>query len=231
MSIHRRLSTVSVLVLLTSSLAFAQKEASPTKNERRLKVAFVVSEGFNMIDFGGPWEVFNVARIRPDAPLFETYTVSAATSPVIIELTQTKLSPDYTFENAPKPDIIVVGAQDWRKEIPGLYAWLKRENSGGVTIMSVCVGSGLLADAGLLDGKQATTHHAFLKDFREGYTKTTWLEGKRFVRSSDTIWTAGGLTSGVDLALHLVAKRFGEQVAESTAQYLEYASTAWKGVN
>jgi putative intracellular protease/amidase len=156
MSVYRRLSTVSILVLLTSSFAVAKKNTSPAKEDRRVKVAFVVSEGFNMIDFGGPWEVFNVARIRADGPLFETFTVSAAISPVVIELTQTKLSPDFTFDNAPKPDIIVVGAQDWRKEIPGLYAWLKKENSEGVTIMSVCVGSGLLADAGLLDGKHHT---------------------------------------------------------------------------
>jgi transcriptional regulator GlxA family with amidase domain len=228
----RSLSLAFLVLVVT--LVTTQTSAEQPQSAGPLKVAFVISEGFTLIDLAGPWDVFNSAKIpvadgdREGPSLFETYTVSATTSPVEIGLTHTKLTPDYTFQNAPKPDIIVVGAQDWRKEVPGLNDWLKKENSVGITVMSVCVGAAQLGDAGLLNGKQATTHHAFLKDFRKDYPKTTWQEGKRYVRSSDTVLTAGGLTSGIDLALYVVAQRFGENVAQKTAEWLEYTSDGWK---
>lgn len=232
MSVARTRLTMSCVLL--ASVALAQSTVTATKTVRPLRAAFVVSEGFNLIDLAGPWEVFNTARLPQDKdhpygiPLFENYTVSASTSPVRTGLSETKLVPDYIFANAPEPDIIVVGAQDWRNEVPGLADWLKKQSASHVIVMSVCIGASQLADAGLLDGKQATTHHAFLKDFRDGYPKTKWLEGKRFVKVSDTVWTAGGLTSGIDLALHIVALRFGEPTAESAANYLEYTGTGWK---
>ena len=214
---------VCIVLLLMSPSGWAQKNEKAAETKAApLKVAFVVSEGFTLIDLAGPWDVFNSARIpvagvvHPPDRLFGTYTVSNSMSPVSMGSTSTRLIPDYTFENVPKPDIIVVGAQDWRKEVPGLSEWLKKENAQDITIMSVCVGAGQLADAGLLDGKRATTHHAFIKDFRAGYPKTNWLEGKRFVKVTDTLWTSGGLTSGIDLALKLVAVRFGGPAAEFT---------------
>jgi transcriptional regulator GlxA family with amidase domain len=94
--------------------------------------------------------------------------------------------------------------------------------------MSVCIGAIKLARAGLLDGKSATTHHAFVDAYRDGFPKTTWLNDRRFVRSTDTIYTSGGLTSGIDLALHLVAKRFGDAAAQATADWMEYEGHGWK---
>ena len=234
MRIGKGFSVIIILFVVVTGLATAQSAApeAPTAPRPRLKVAFVVSERFNIMDFAGPWEVFNVARLpiagkeRNDWPrLFEIYTVSDATAPIQTGGNQATLVPSYTFANAPKPDIIVIGAQD--SNTPELFEWLRTQNASGTTLMSVCIGASKLARAGLLDGKSATTHHGFIADFQGEFTKTKWLKDLRYVRVTDTIYTSGGLTSGIDLALHLVAKRFGEGTATATAEWLEYQGTGW----
>ena len=95
-------------------------------------------------------------------------------------------------------------------------------------VMSVCTGAFKLALTGALDGKPATTHHEYYDAFHEKFPRVRLERGKRFVRSDDRIFTSGGLTSGMDLALHVVDLYFGRGVAERTATYLEYEGTGWK---
>src|SRR5260370_3756938 len=153
----RRFKIVAVVLLLASALVSAQKNVG----DHPLKVAFVISERFDLIDFAGPWEVFNAARLpvpgntHPDGPqLFETFTVSDATAPVKTGISQTAMIPDFTFQNAPKPDIVVVGAQDSRT--PDLLALIKKQNAEGATAMSVYIRASKVPRARLLEGKLAT---------------------------------------------------------------------------
>jgi len=88
-------------------------------------------------------------------------------------------------------------------------------------------GSFQLGKAGLLDGKEATTHHEFYNQFQKKFPKAKLVKGQRFVQSDDVVYTAGGLTSGIDLALHIVEKYYGRDVAMQTATYMEYESTHW----
>jgi transcriptional regulator GlxA family with amidase domain len=194
----------------------------------RIRVAFVISDSFDLIDFAGPWEVFSDARpgsmsYDQDGP-YELYTVSTANGAVTSE--GLRVVPQYTLDNAPRPDLIVIGAQLDNSE--PLQAWLRSQHASQVTIMSVCTGARKLALAGLLDGKQATTHHDFLGDFSKAFPKVQWQASRRYVRSEERIYTAGGLTSGIDLALHMVAARFGTEAAQKTADYLEYRGDGWK---
>jgi len=133
--------------------------------------------------------------------------------------------PHYTFEDAPQPDIIVIGAQ--RGAAP-LAPWLRTQYAQGRLVLSICTGAFKLGDAGLLDGKRATTHHEFQKSFAEKFPKVTLVPGNRFVRSDAQIFTAGGLTSGVDLALHIIALYYGDQAAARTANYMEYTGQGWQ---
>ena len=94
--------------------------------------------------------------------------------------------------------------------------------------MSVCTGASKLARSHLIDGKKATTHHQYIEQFKQMFPDVDWQKSKRYVRAADNIYTAGGLTSGIDLALHIVAKRFGTDVAQATADYMEYHSDGWK---
>jgi transcriptional regulator GlxA family with amidase domain len=93
--------------------------------------------------------------------------------------------------------------------------------------MSVCTGAFQLARAGLLDGQRATTHHDFYDRFADEFPQVHLERGLRFVENR-RIATAGGLTSGIDLALHTVERYFGRDVAQWTADYMEYTGTRWK---
>ena len=93
--------------------------------------------------------------------------------------------------------------------------------------MSVCTGAFQLGRAGLLKGLKATTHHQFWDEFQSEFPDVALQRGLRFV-DNGRIATAGGLTSGIDMALHVVARYFGDEVAAATAGYMEHASDAWR---
>jgi transcriptional regulator GlxA family with amidase domain len=81
--------------------------------------------------------------------------------------------------------------------------------------------------AGVLKGKPATTHHDYFEMFQQQFPDVALQKGKRYVQSDSVIYTAGGLSSGIDLALHVVDLYFGRAVAANTARYMEYEGTGW----
>jgi putative intracellular protease/amidase len=218
------------------SLALVLKRTTPERVAqimaavpKKMNVAFVISDDFNLIDFAGPWEVFADVMSHDNGKMkhyLHTYTVSADRKPV--NSRGTVVVPQYTFADAPKPDLIVIPAQNGS---PALLEWLRKQNEAKTTIMSVCTGASILAKSGLIDGHSATSHHDALEYFSKQYPKVKWLSGERYVRSTDNIYTAGGLTSGIDLALHVVELKFGRDMAQNTADYLEYTGQGWKNPN
>lgn len=199
-----------------------------------IKVAFVMSEGATMIDFAGPWEVFDNVMLDGygddmDASMpFELYTVGPSTAPIHTSGSHHPgmiVTPDYSFADAPTPDIVVIGAQ---RGGPGLSEWLQKVHGQDRIIMSVCTGAFKVAKAGLLDGLSSTTHHAFFDQFSSQFPKVKLVESVRYVQASPTLFSAGGLSSGIDLALHVVDEYYGEAVAQKTADYMEYQGTGWK---
>lgn len=210
-----------------NSAAAKGAKLSPPSNEP-IPVAVALSEGATMIDFAGPWEVFQDVNVK-DAKAqgghrdgFRLYTVSEKTDPVRASA-GLKIIPDYTFETAPIPKVVVVGAQ---LGSAALHEWLKKVIDSTEVVMSVCTGAFQLAKAGLLAGKQATTHHDFFDAFEKRYPDVKLQRGLRFVEGPK-ISTAGGLTSGIDLALRVVERYYGREVAQQTAFYMEYQSTSW----
>jgi transcriptional regulator GlxA family with amidase domain len=153
---------------------------------------------------------------------FELFTVSDKTD-ALTGSGGLKLVPDYTFESTPQPKVIVVPAQRGSK---ALHAWLQKMTASTDVIMSVCTGAFQLGKAGLLSGKEATTHHDFLDSFAKAFPDVTVKRGLRFVEH-EQISTAGGLSSGIDLALRVVDRYFGRTVAQATATYMEYQSKGW----
>jgi len=187
----------------------------------RINVAFMISQGANVIDLAGPWEVFQDVHFQGRMP-FRLYTVGPDDN-AIIATGGLKIVPNYTIDNAPKPHIVSVGAQ---RGGAGLTKWLQAVSQQSSLTMSICTGAFQLGRAGLLDGLQATTHHDFFDDFENDNPNVTLLRGPRFVES-EKIATAGGLTSGIDLALRTVTRYFDEETAMRTARYMEYTSTGW----
>jgi transcriptional regulator GlxA family with amidase domain len=217
--------------LATTALAPALFRASETEAavyDLRAKllpgqriVAFVITEGATVIDFAGPWEVFQDASLPGrDDSAFLQYLVGPSIAPV--EATAgMQLMPRYTFANAPRADVVVVGAQ---RGAPELIPWLQAQAKAGAVMMSVCTGAFKFAQAGLFDGKSATTHHDFYDSFEKRFPKVKLVRGPRFVDEGQVV-SAGGLTSGMNLALHVVERFHGKRLADNVAAYMEFVRT------
>ena len=189
-----------------------------------IPVAFLISPRATVIDFTGPWEVFQDASVDGrGGAAFELFTVAESLEPVTGS-GGLKFVPNYTFETAPQPKVIVIGAQAGRS--PALFDWLKGASEKADVVMSVCTGAFILAASGLIDGKTATTHHDFYDRFASQFSKIELKRGLRFVEEKK-FSSAGGLTSGIDLALRVVERYFGRNAAQKTAFYMEYQSTSW----
>jgi putative intracellular protease/amidase/YHS domain-containing protein len=189
-----------------------------------IPVAFLVSEGAVIIDFCGPWEVFQDVSIPglKDDP-FRLYTVAETTNPIHASGGM-KIIPDYTFETAPAPKVIVIPAQNGRSE--ATLEWIRKSTKSTDVTMSVCTGAFLLAHTGLLSGKAATTFHSAFSDFAKQFPDILLRRGARFVEDGN-LASAGGLSSGIDLALRVVERYYGHEVAKSTAYVMEYQGQGW----
>jgi transcriptional regulator GlxA family with amidase domain len=195
--------------------------------DKPVPVAFLLGEGATMIDFSGPWEVFQDAFVA-DVPGFELFTVAAGPEPIRASGGM-KIVPDYTLENAPTPKVIVIPAQaGGRQPVAGSpkVAWLKAQHATADVIMSVCTGAFLLAQTGLLSGLSATTHHSFLDDFAKQYPSVRLLKNQRFVENGK-LMTTGGLSSGIEGALRIVERYYGADSRTKVANYMEYVSHTW----
>jgi YHS domain-containing protein/putative intracellular protease/amidase len=201
-------------------------ETNPLKPPAQgsIPVAFLISEGAQVIDFAGPWEVFQDVMVpgRTDHP-FRLYTVSESTAPIHTSGGM-KIVPDYNFENAPAPKVIVIPAQSRPSE--AALEWIRKSTKTTDVTMSVCTGAFVLARTGLLSGKAATTYHGAFVRFANEFPDIHLKRGARFVENGN-LATAGGLSSGIDLALRVVERYFGREVAQNTAYDLEYQGQGW----
>lgn len=186
-----------------------------------IQVAVAISEGTTWIDFVGPEAVLSTWHFDPverkHKARFKVFLVSEKLEPV------SHLVPDYTFDNAPNPQIVLVPAQ---RGSAALLEWLPKVAKTADLTMSVCTGARHLARAGLLDGQKATSHHEAIDDYIKQFPSVTWVRGMRFVEGKK-ISTGGGLTAGIDLALRVVERYFGRPRALEVAEHLEYEGKGW----
>jgi len=189
-----------------------------------VNVAFLLSDGAVVIDFAGPWEVFQDANVvGRTQPAFNLYTVAEATAPVTVSA-GARIVPQYALDGAPAPNVVVVPAQ--ADPTAAVKRWLVATAQHADLIMSVCTGALVLAQAGLLDGLTVTTHHSAFTTLPMQYPKVAVAHGVRFV-DNGRIATSAGLSAGIDLALHVVARYYGKTAAQQTAYDMEYQSNHW----
>jgi putative intracellular protease/amidase/YHS domain-containing protein len=186
-------------------------------------VAFLISDGAVVIDFCGPWEVFGNVMVGGRMDAFRLYTVSETTKPITASGGM-KIIPDYTLESAPVPKVIVIPAQSNSSET--VLEWIRKSSKSADLTMSVCTGAYLLAQTGLLAGKTATTHHGSYVDFAMKFPDIRVERGVRFVDDGN-LASSGGLSCGIDLALRVVERYYGRDVAKQTAYDLEYQGQGW----
>jgi transcriptional regulator GlxA family with amidase domain len=189
-----------------------------------IPVAFLLSENAVVIDFSGPWEVFENVQVPGPMPHpFQLYTVAETTAPIRASGGMI-IVPNYSLASAPPPKIIVIPAQSDPSD--AVIAWVRNATKTTDVTMSVCTGVFLLAKTGLLSGKTATTHHGAYRELAMAFPDILVERGARFVESGN-LASSGGLSSGIDLALHVVERYFGHAVALSTADNLEYQGLGW----
>jgi transcriptional regulator GlxA family with amidase domain len=203
--------------LLILTVAFA-----PAAQAKPMKVAIVVSNGVELLDFAGPGEVFKTTSLADKSKAFDVYTVGVSKKPIMSQRF-VEVVPQFDISDSPQPDIIVIpggGAIGLRKN-PQFMTWFSDAAKNAKIVMSVCTGAFVLADAGLLNGEEATTHHSALQLLAKNYPKIDVRPGTRFIDNGKVVTTAG-ISAGIDGALHVVARLHGLLVAEHTAQYMEY---------
>jgi transcriptional regulator GlxA family with amidase domain len=187
-----------------------------------VRTAFAIGPGLNLIDTAGPWETFCDTAVYGDGRArFEFFTVAGSTDPVETNGGLT-ITPRYTYDDAPQPQLVVVPAHT---ETDETLDWLRQVAHRADLVMSVCTGAFVLARTGLLDGKTATTHHGSYAAFAAAFPKVRLVRGRRFVEH-ERLATAGGLTAGIDLTLRVVERYLGPAGADSTARYLKYSTLA-----
>jgi transcriptional regulator GlxA family with amidase domain len=194
----------------------------------RKRVGIVVFPDVEVLDFCGPFEVFSVTRLdearrREEPSPFEVWLVAEQPGPVVTTGGM-KVLPDHTLDSCPPLDVLVVpGGWGTRAEIKNarLLAWIRERAKQVETLTSVCTGSMLLGQAGLLDGRHATTHWRSLGWMRESFPAVT-VEEKLHVVEDGHVLTSAGISAGIDMALRVVARYHGEVVARTTARTMEY---------
>ena len=222
-------STVTGVARGTGGAAAATSNPLQAPAKGKIPVAFVLSRGAVMIDFAGPWAVFGTVMVPSRGPAmddqmpFDLYTV-AETAKAVSVSDGMKIEPNYTFDNAPTPKVIVIPAQSGGSK--RMVDWIKSSSQHADLTMSVCTGAFVLADTGLLAGKPATTHHDAYRELALKYPDIQVKRGARFVDAGN-VATAGGLSSGIDLALHVVERYFGRAIATSVAYEMEYQGQGW----
>jgi putative intracellular protease/amidase len=187
--------------------------AAPDPNQK--KVAILVFNACEILDFTGPYEMFGAAGCN-------VFAVAATKDPITTSMGLTVV-PRYSFADAPQPDVLVIpggGVQTAAKDSSTL-AYIRKATGGTEHTMSVCNGAFILANTGLLDGLSATTTNGNLTRMAQAYPKIKVIRDQRYVDNGKLI-TTGGLSAGMDGALHVIAKLFGTGYAQQVALGEEY---------
>lgn len=189
-----------------------------------VRVGFVIGPGLVAIDWIGPWQAFGDAYLgtvmdMSGPPLFDYYAMTATGEPTVMD--GAKIGPQYSFANAPQPDVLVVPGQRGSAEE---IAYIKTAGPRADVTMSVCTGAFLVARAGLLDGLKATTHHTAYDEFEKAFPRVTLVRGAKFVENA-AVSSSGGESSGIDLALRVIERYYGTQASKNAAYNMEYRRT------
>lgn len=186
------------------------------------KVAILIFDDVEVLDFAGPFEVFSVTSQELKQNVFEVFTV--AEKPTVFARGGLSINATYTLETCPQPDILIVpGGVGTRPLLKNdtVLNWINTTQANAEFLLSVCTGAMLLGKLGLLDGLPSTTHHTTFAEFQAIAPKTTIITDKRFVDNGKIV-TAGGISAGIDMSLYMVEKLLGREAVEKTVKEMEY---------
>lgn len=193
-----------------------------------MNVGILVFDEMELLDMAGPYEVFTtaarvLARSEPAAqPLFTVSTVARQLTPVRARA-GLQMQPDFTLQNHPPLDCAIVpgGVVDAELGRPEVLAWIAAQRRSAGILASVCTGALLLAQAGVLDGLDATTHWEDTDALRQLRPAVSVREGVRWVDTGAVV-TSAGISAGIDMSLHLVQRLHSRELAVRTARQMEF---------
>ena len=195
------------------------------------KIAIVLFDDVEVLDFAGPFEVFSIAGKRNTGVAYEVFTV--AEKSIVAARNQLIITPTYTFANCPTPDIFLIPggggyhadgtAFGSRREMnnPVMLQWINRHFEKTELVLSVCTGALILAKAGLLENLEATTHFLAVEALQKIAPSTRVVPDKRWVDNGKIVLSAG-VSAGIDMSFHVLEKLQGKEVAFEAARYMQY---------
>ena len=188
------------------------------------QLGILIFDDVEVLDFAGPFEVFSVANQLSGYTLLEVHTFSQTTLPIRAR-NGLQVVPDHTISSLPTLDYVVLPGGDGTKKVvqnTSIIEEIKQRVLSSEWTMTVCSGSRILGKAGFLEQKPYCTHHEVYESIQELVPSALPQPDLRFIQTNDRIWTAAGISAGIDLALHLTEVTFGKELALATAKYMEY---------
>jgi putative intracellular protease/amidase len=183
------------------------------QNARGQSAAVLIFPGVEIIDFGPQIEIFGQAGMR-------VFTVAAADTAITTAM-GLRVVPRYTYDNAPDADLVVLPGGHVEHEDARTLAWIRKAHDRATHVLTVCNGAFFLAQAGLLDGKEATTFAGSIRALQELAPRAKVVNDRRYVDNGKIV-TSAGLAAGIDAAFHILGKYEGRGRAQEVATFLEY---------
>ena len=174
----------------------------------RYQVGILLFDEVEVMDFAGPFEVFSLAETVDKQKLFQVHTISPD-GELISARNGLKVQPDYAIQDMPAMDILIIpggyGAEEIIIHDPVIIKWIQTQAQQVKLLASICTGALVLAEAGLLQGLEATTHWMDLDRLQQDYPDVIVKSGVKFV-DQGSIMTSAGISAGIHLALHIVSE-------------------------
>lgn len=214
----RSLFCLILAALLAIPFSVQGQAGEPKKSGQLMTLGVLLFPGFELLDAYGPLEIWGnlKQRVRIVTVAQKVGPVASAQGPQTVA--------EYALADAPKLDLLLVpggfGAFKALQE-EAVLGWMKERSGQAQVTMSVCNGASILAAAGLLEGRPATTNKAYWKAATRYGTDVKWVPQARWVDDGDVV-TSSGVSAGMDMTLHVISRLYGLRVAERMADEIEY---------
>lgn len=191
----------------------------------QVNIGLLLFNEVEVLDFAGPFEVFSITTLEDSKEkAFKVHTISQ-NGQIIHARNGLQVLPEYSFYNHPKLDVLIIpggyGAEEVEIHNDKVIDWIKEQEQQVEIIASVCTGALLLAEAGILENKRATTHWMDLDRLEKDYPATTVLRNCKYVDEGHII-TSAGISAGIHMSLYLVSKLTSSPIALATAKRMDY---------
>lgn len=190
--------------------------------QKTKNVGILLFDDVEVMDFCGPFEVFSVANRTDENNPFNVFTIAEKERPIYAR-NSLSINPEYSFNNCPKLDILIVpGGQGSRKAMDNrtILDWIKFNYPNLELLLTVCTGALIIAKCDLLEGMVATTHHLSLDLLKEIAPRAKVVK-ERYIDNGRII-LSGGISAGIDMSLYVIEKLLGKKAAMRTIEVMEY---------